>query len=119
VGTNLGNRASLVWITLLGAIEFTDVLTTSIGRGLGAIETMPMSAAVMNEGGMVLFALVKFALVAAVAGMILVALRWMRHGQPGAGALYAFTLSSVRIATVALAVVSLHNAMLLSSLQAA
>lgn len=112
------NRATLLWITLLGAIEFTDILTTSVGRAEGAIETMPISAAVMNQGGLVLFIVVKLALVGAVALAVLLALRWMRHGRPGASALYTFTLSSIRVATVALAIVSLHNAVLLKTLQA-
>jgi len=112
------NRASLVWITLLAAIEFTDILTTAIGRAHGAIESMPISAAVMNQGGFVLFIVVKVSLVAAVAVAVLLALRWMRSGRPGAGALYTFTLTSIRVATVALAIVSLHNAVLLQSLKA-
>jgi hypothetical protein len=112
------NRFTFLWITLLGAIEFTDILTTAIGRAHGAIESMPISAAVMDQGGIVMFIAVKLALVAAVAVAVLLALRWMRHGHPGAGALYTFTLSSIRVATVALAVVSLHNALLLQSLHA-
>ena len=112
------NRASLLWITLLGAIEFTDILTTAIGRAHGAIESMPISAAVINQGGLVLFVAVKLGLVGAVAIAVLLAMRWMRHGRPGAGALYTFTLSSIRVASVALAIVSLHNAVLLQSLQA-
>jgi hypothetical protein len=56
--------------------------------------------------------------VAAVALAMLLALRRMRHGHPGASTLYTFTLSSIRVATVALAVVSLHNALLLQSLHA-
>jgi hypothetical protein len=112
------NRFTFLWITLLGAIEFTDILTTAIGRAHGAIESMPMSAAVMEQGGMVLFIAVKLALVAAVTVAVLLALRWMRNGRPGASHLYSFTLSSIRVATVALAIVSLHNAVLLQSLQA-
>lgn len=112
------NRGTFVWITLLGAIEFTDILTTAIGRARGAIESMPISAAVMEEGGIVLFIAIKVALVIAVAIAVLLALRWMRSGRPGAGTLFAFTLSSIRVATVALALVSLHNAMLLTTLQA-
>lgn len=112
------NRGTFVWITLLGAIEFTDILTTAIGRARGAIESMPISAAVMQEGGIVLFIAIKVALVVAVAIAVLLALRWMRSGRPGADTLFAFTLSSIRVATVALALVSLHNAMLLTTLQA-
>ena len=112
------NRGTFVWITLLGAIEFTDILTTAIGRARGAIESMPISAAVMEEGGIVLFIAIKVALVIAVAIAVLLALRWVRSGRPGAGTLFVFTLSSIRVATVALALVSLHNAMLLTTLQA-
>ena len=116
--TDIGHRASIVWIALLGAIELTDVLTTAMGQARGAIEAMPVSAAVIDSGGMMLFVVVKLALVILVAGAVLLALRWMRNGHPGADAVFAFTLSSVRVATVALAVVSLHNAVLLTTLRA-
>ncbi len=115
---DLGNRSSIVWISLLGAIEFTDILTTAIGHAQGAIEAMPVSAAVIATGGMVLFIIVKLALVCAVAAAVFLAMRWMRSGRPGATTLFAFTISSVRVATVALAIVSLHNALLLTTLQA-
>jgi hypothetical protein len=118
-GMEVGSRATVVWIALLGAIESTDILTTALGRARGAIESMPVSAAVINGGGMMLFVAVKVALVVAVAVAVLLALRWVRNGRPGAGTLYSYTLSSIRVATVALAIVSLHNAMVLSSLQAA
>jgi Domain of unknown function (DUF5658) len=109
-------RSSFVWISLLAAIEAMDILTTQIGRAHGAVESMPISAAVMNEGGMALFILVKLALVAAGATAVLLALLWVRKGHPGAGWVYAFTLSAMRVTTVALAIVALHNAVLLQSL---
>jgi hypothetical protein len=65
-----------------------------------------------------LFIIVKLALVCAVAAAVFLAMRWMRNGRPGAATLYAFTICSVRVATVALAIVSLHNAVLLTTLQA-
>src|SRR3981081_3765332 len=102
-----GFRSSLVWISLLGAIEAMDILTTDIGRAYGAVESMPISAAVMNQGGMALFIFVKLALVAA---------GWVKNGRPGAGWVSFFTLSSIRVTSVALAIVSLHNAVLLQSL---
>ena len=111
-----GFRASFVWISLLGAIEAMDILTTQIGRAAGAVESMPISAAVMNEGGMALFSLVKLALVVAGAIAVLLAVIWVRHGRPGAGWVYFFTISAIRVTTVALAIVSLHNAVLLQSL---
>jgi len=112
----VGFRSSLVWISLLTAIEAMDILTTDVGRAHGAVESMPISAAVMNEGGMVLFIVVKLALVAAGATAVLLALLWVRIGRPGAGWVYFFTMSAIRATTVALALVSLHNAMLLQTL---
>jgi hypothetical protein len=93
-----------------------DILTTDIGRSAGAVESMPISAAVMNEGGMALFIAVKLALVLAGAIAVTLALLWVRHGRPGAQIVYAFTISAIRVPTVALAIVSLHNAVLLQSL---
>jgi hypothetical protein len=109
-------RSSLVWISLLAAIEALDIVTTDIGRARGAVESMPISAAVMNEGGMALFIFIKLALVAAGATAVLLALLWVRKGRPGAGWVYVFTLSAIRVTTVALAIVALHNAVLLESL---
>jgi hypothetical protein len=110
------HRLSLIWIGLLGAIQSTDIITTSIGQARGAVETMPVSAAVMNEGGMMLFVLVKFALVLAGAAAVFLTLRWVNSNRPGAVALHVFTLAAIRASTVALALVSLHNAFLLKSL---
>ena len=109
-------RWSLVWISLLGAIEAMDILTTHIGRAAGAVESMPISAAVMNEGGMALFIAVKVALVTSSAIAVLLAALWARNERPGAGWVYFFAMSAIRVTTVALAIVSLHNAMLLRSL---
>ncbi len=113
---HVGFRSSLVWISLLAAIESMDILTTEMGRAAGAIESMPISAAVMDEGGMALFVIVKVALVVAGAAAVLLALLWVRNDRPGAGWVYVFTLSSIRVTTVALAIVALHNAVLLHSL---
>jgi len=111
-----GFRSSFVWISLLGVIEAMDILTTDVGRAYGAVESMPISAAVMNQGGMALFIFVKLALVVAGAIAVLLAAFWVRNGIPGAGWVYFFTLSSIRVTSVALAIVSLHNAVLLQSL---
>lgn len=111
-----GFRPILVWISLLTSIEAMDIMTTAAGRAHGAVESMPISAAVMNEGGMALFIAVKLALVAAGATAVLLALLWVRNGRPGAGWVYAFSLSAIRVTTVALAIVALHNAVLLQSL---
>src|SRR2546421_12874027 len=94
---DVANRVCLVWIALLGAIESMDILTTAVGRARGAMEAMPISAAVINEGGMMLFVILKVALVVAVAGAVLLTLRWMRRGHEGAGILFAFILNFFRI----------------------
>lgn len=113
-----GIRSSLVWISLLAAIEAMDILTTEIGSAAGAVESMPVSAAVMNEGGMALFIVVKVALVLAGAIAVLLALLWVRKGRPGAALVYTFTISAIRVPTVALAIVSLHNAVLIRAIWA-
>ena len=77
---------------------------------------MPISAGVMNEGGIALFIVVKLALVLAGATAVLLALMWVRKGLAGAGWIYVFTLSAIRVTTVALAIVALHNAVVLQSL---
>jgi hypothetical protein len=111
-----GFRSSVLWISLLGAIESMDILTTHLGQAYGAVESMPISAAVMKEGGMALFIAVKLALVVAGAVAVLLAQLWVRSERPGAGLVFAFTISAIRVPTVALAIVSLHNAVLLQSL---
>src|SRR5260370_24991003 len=111
-----GFRSSLVWISLLAAIEAMDIMTTQVGRARGAVESMPISAAVMNEGGMALFIMVKLALVAAGATAVLLALLWVRKGRPGACWVYVFTLSALHSTTVALTIVALHIAVILRSL---
>src|SRR5260370_14630942 len=95
-----GLRSSFVWISLLAAIEGMDILTTEIGRAHGAVESMPISAAVMAEGGMTLFIAVKLALVAAGATAVVLALLWVRTGQPGAGWAYVVSPSATRRTTV-------------------
>ena len=65
---------------------------------------------------MPLFVFVKFGLVVAGAIAVMITLRWVRMERPGAVTLYSFTLAAIRGSTVALALVSLHNAVLLTSM---
>ena len=110
------SRLSLIWVGLLGIIESTDVLTTAVGRARGSIESMPVSAAVLDQGGLALFLTMKVGLVAAAAVAALLALRWLQYKRHHARALYVYVISAIRMATVALAIVSLSNALLLKSL---
>ncbi len=112
----VGVRVAFIWVALFGTAQFTDVLTTAVDRARGGIEVMPMSEAVMEAGGMPLFALLKFCLVVAAAAMVALFWRWSRFGRPGSRTPYALVLSAVRVTTVAITIVSLHNALLLTSL---
>jgi hypothetical protein len=109
-------RLSLIWVGLLGVIESTDILTTAADRARGSIELAPLSATVLDRGGLVLFVVVKVGLVAAAAAAVLLALRWRRYRQDHARTMHAYVLSAIRVATVALAIASLNNALLLKSL---
>ena len=110
------SRLILIWVGLLGVIESTDVLTTAVDRARGSIESVPLSATVLDQGGLILFVTVKVGLVAALAAAVLLALRWIRFKRYRARTLYAYVLSAIRITTVALAMASLNNALLLNSL---
>jgi len=110
------SRLSLIWVGLFGVIESIDALTTAVDRARGSIELVPLSAAVLDQGGLVLFVTLKVGLVAAAAAAVLLALRWLRYKRDHARTLYAYVLSAIRMATVALAIASLNNALLLKSL---
>jgi hypothetical protein len=110
------SRLSLIWVGLLGVIESIDVLTTAVDRARGSIELAPLSATVLDQGGLVLFVAVKVGLVAAAAVAVLLALRWLRYKRHHARALYVYVLSAIRMTTVALAIACLNNALLLKSL---
>jgi hypothetical protein len=109
-------RLSLIWVGLLGVIESTDILTTAVDRARGAIESAPLSATVLDRGGLVLFVVVKVGLVAAAAAAAVLAVRWRRYRRDHARTMLSYVLSAIRIATVALAIASLNNALLLKSL---
>jgi hypothetical protein len=110
------SRLSLIWVGLLGVIESIDILTTAVDRARGSIESAPLSATVLDQGGLVLFVTVKVGLVAAAAIAALLALRWLRFKRDHARTLYLYVLSAIRMATVALAIACLNNALLLKSL---
>jgi hypothetical protein len=110
------SRLGLIWIGLLGVIESTDALTTAFDRARGSIESMPVSAALLDQGGLVLFVGLKVILVLAAAAALLLTLRWVRDKRTHARAVYFYVLSAIRMTTVALAIASLNNALLLKSL---
>lgn len=105
-----------MWSGLLLGGQATDTLTTAIDRARGALEAMPMSATLLELGGIALFWGMKFLLVL-VAGMILfLAARWVRPGHRISLITFRVALVAVQAATIGLAYVSLSNTVLLSSL---
>jgi hypothetical protein len=106
---------SIIWLSLLGLVQSTDVLTTEFDRARGAIESMPVSDALLSQGNG-LYLATKLALVLVVSGATLLSLRWLRARRSRSRTIHGYVLSSVRIATVAIAIVSLNNALLLRSL---
>jgi hypothetical protein len=110
------SRVSLIWVGLFGVIESIDVLTTAVDRARGSIELAPLSASVLDHGGLLLFMTVKVGLVGAAAAAALLALRWLRNKRNHARVLHAYVISAIRVATVALAIAALNNALLLNSL---
>jgi hypothetical protein len=103
-------------VGLLGVIESIDVLTTAVDRARGSIELAPLSATVLDQGGLLLYVTVKVGLVVAAAAAVLLALRWLRYKRDHARVLHIYVLSAIRVATVALAIACLNNALLLKSL---
>ena len=109
-------RLGLIWVGLFATAEAMDVLTTWVGQTRGTVESMPVSIAIMNDGGVALFIFVKFTLVFAIAVAILLTFLWSRRGRRSAGKVYTYILLMTRITTATLTVVALHNAELLQSL---
>ena len=99
----------------MGITELTDVLTTAMDRAQGAIEGMPVSAAILAEGGVLRLALLKILLVVALAIAWRLTVAWAQRDPSGVMP-YRFVCNGCRIATVAIALVSFHNAVLYTTL---
>ena len=109
-------RRAALWTALLLASQATDVLTTTFDRARGALESMPISAHLLDMGGIGLFWSTKLLLVAAAGTALLLAARWTRRDQQASRITFRFCLVAVQGATLGLAWVSLTNLQLLSSL---
>lgn len=110
-------RQASIWTGLLLATQSTDVLTTAMDRMRGALESMPLSARLLEQGGISLLWETKVLLVVAAGAGLLLAARWVRPGRRVSQITFRFALLAVQAATVGLAWVSLSNAVLLGSLQ--
>ena len=110
------SRLGLIWLALLGITESTDALTTAFDRARGSIESMAVTAAILDQGGLALLVTTKASTVLAVAAALLLTLRWLQRSHHHARAVFVYVLSAIRMSTVFLAIVSLNNALLLRSL---
>lgn len=109
-------REAILWSLLLLVGQSTDVLTTSVDRERGALEAMPMSSQLLEQGGMALFWGTKVLLVIAAASALLLTARWIKHHRPGAKMIYRFALVAVQGVTIGLIGVSISNVVVLASL---
>ena len=109
-------RQALLWTVLLLAGQAMDVVTTSLDRARGALESMPVSSVLLQQGGIGLFWGTKLLLVAAAASALFLTAIWIRLGRPGAAVVFRLALVAVQAVTIGLVCVSLMNTVLLGSL---
>ena len=108
-------RLSVIWLSLFGILQSTDIFTTELDRARGAIESMPISDTLLTQG-IGTYVATKLALVVALSVAAFLSLRWLRARRSPSRAIHAFVLSGIRIGTVAIAIASLNNALLLRSM---
>ena len=106
---------SVIWLSLFGILQSADVFTTELDRARGAIESMPISETLLTQG-IGTYVATKAALVVAVSVALLISHRWVRAKGSLSRAIHGFVLSGIRIGTVAIAIASLNNALLLRSM---
>jgi hypothetical protein len=110
-------RQAVLWSGLLLGSQATDTLTTAIDRARGAMESMPVSARLLEVGGVALFWGIKVLIVASAAAALIAAARKVRQDHRLSLITFRVSLIAVQAATVCLASVSLSNLFLLSSTQ--
>lgn len=107
----------MLWSGLLLGGQTTDTLTTAIDRARGAIESMPVSARLLDAGGIAMFWGFKLLIVVTVAVALLTAASLVREGHHLSRVTFRLCLVAVQAATICLAFVSLSNLALFSSIQ--
>ena len=110
-------RQAVLWSGLLLGSQATDTLTTAIDRARGAMESMPLSARLLEVGGVALFWGIKVLIVATAATALIAAARRVQKDHRLSLLTFRVSLVAVQAATVCLASVSLSNLFLLSSIQ--
>lgn len=110
-------RQALLWSGLLLGSQATDTLTTAMDRARGAMEAMPVSAQLLDVGGVALFWVFKLLVVAGAAAALVAAARKVTENDRKLSRFtFRASLVAVQAVTVCLAFVSLSNLALLSSI---
>jgi hypothetical protein len=111
-----GFTTAPLWVLLFALMQSIDVFTTAIDRAKGAVEAEPLSDWLLTQQGVIGFWVLKLTLVIAVGGVLLVAIRWARSGGTAPRRVYRVVILAVQVVTTLLAVVSLQNALLSTSI---
>lgn len=108
----------LLWIALLALTQLVDVLTTKVDIGRGALEGNAVAATVLGSHGYIGLLIVKFALVGAMAGAVVLVHAYKRE-HPGRRADMAQRVvwHGLQFCVVVLALTGLHNVLVLASMQ--
>ena len=110
-------RQAMLWSGLLLGSQATDTLTTAIDRARGAVEAMPISAQMLEVGGVALFWVFKVMIVAAAAAALLAAAHNARSDPRRFSRLtFQCSLVAVQAVTICLAFTSLSNVAVLGSI---
>jgi len=108
-------RQALLWSGLLLGSQATDTLTTAVDRARGALETMLVSARLLDVGGVALFWGFKVLVVASAAATLITAARLVRRDHRLSHVTFRASLVAVQAATICLAIASLSNLAVLAS----
>ena len=108
-------RQALFWSGLLLGSQATDTLTTAIDRARGAMELMPVSAGLLQLGGVALLWEIKVLIVLSAAAALILAARKVRQDHLLSRVTFRFCLVAVQAVTISLAFVSLSNLAVLTS----
>lgn len=98
-----------MWSGLLLGSQATDTLTTAVDRAQGALESMPISARLLEVGGIALFWSFKVLIVASAAAALIAAARLVRRDHRLSRITFRACLVAVQAVTICLACVSLSN----------
>ena len=109
-------RQAATWTSLLVAAQAMDVVTTAVDSARGTVESMAISAQLLNQGGPALLLGAKLLLAAAAALALGLAALRIKQGVTASRITFRFALMAVLAATIGLVWVSLSNVALLSSL---